>query len=211
MEDATEQHGLRVGFRVGVGMMHGVVRVAPVAVGLLDGVRVGVGATSSALGATISSAVIVASTDVFALSEDVDVHFTDGNGEGVGVDGAHEEIQHQFLLASQDVLDSMDLDVLQRSVASENKEDGGNNHQDKHDCCEYTCTCSPRETPQSVASTLEFVVVHHGVACAVGESRDMSSRRPYSSHQRRSFIICVLFCIEVVGVLLLSVGREKWP
>ena len=65
-------------------------------------------------------------SDVFGFSEDVDVKVGDLDGDEVGVDGVHVEVEHDFLLGGEDVADVLNVDVDERFGAHyENDDDGG--------------------------------------------------------------------------------------
>ena len=59
--------------------------------------------------------------DMFTLCKQVDVHICDSDSNDVGVDGFDEEVQHKFLLASNNILDFTDSHSVQRFSRREEK------------------------------------------------------------------------------------------
>lgn len=60
---------------------------------------------------------VAAAADMLAFGEDVNIHICDRDTKGIRVDGANEQVEHDLLFASQDILDLLNLDVVHRPVA----------------------------------------------------------------------------------------------
>lgn len=220
VENAAEEHRLRVVGVVQVRVRPSflIARRAPVSLFVLRWVGVPVGGVTSSIPPPSLcdglgfGVVRFMRADVLAFREDVHIHVADRDAQRIGIDCTHQQVQHQLLLAGQDILYLVYSDILERPVRSKDEEYGGDDDEDEHERGKHACAQLAPEAPAVLSSVLVFKVVRDGVSSASRDTMHVSAV-PWSPNRpgqkRLPFIVCILFSIEIVGVLLLPAAGEQ--